>query len=202
MTSIADDLAWLLLDDDTGRFLVDRSTDSHALGVALELDAAPDLRAITPAQIRPDHGPRAAALRQRQLDRVLTRNAERQRICAVPMRRFGVFPGWRWPTLDYDSKVATRRDIERELFDPTRRISDPPTVMLIALLDAVHVLQPQCPEHDAASINRQVADMLGRRAYARLPSTVVRDMIGGDYRTVIGDLAYPLLRRIPYQRDA
>ncbi|WP_063002713.1 GPP34 family phosphoprotein [Nocardia mikamii] len=132
MTSVSHDLMWLLLDDDTGRLLVDRHTASRALAVAAFAD-----NAHGSANYRPTVPPRR--LRRRSLDALhAAGRVRRDRI------RFGGVI-WRttWPTADLLGKQALRCSLQRALFDA--QPADEATRALIAILHTAGALAIQCP---------------------------------------------------------
>ncbi|MEV5650646.1 GPP34 family phosphoprotein [Nocardia sp. NPDC052254] len=139
MTPVSHNLLWLLLDDDTGRPLLDRATTGRALTVA----AVADIACGAPRQ----HG-RSLSSRQRRERSLATLHSTRC-VRRDSIRMGGVVPRTVWPTVDLPGKQALRRALERALFDAQQ--PDRPTRALIAILHAADVLAvqfPRWPQHE------------------------------------------------------
>ncbi|MBF4996956.1 GPP34 family phosphoprotein [Nocardia sp. BSTN01] len=132
MTPIAHDLLWLLLDDDTGRLVIDRHTTGLALTVAAFADNSSGA-----GHHRPTAPPQR--LRRRSLDALHATHRVRPR-----RTRFGgVISRTAWPTTDLLGKQELRRSLQRALFDA--QPADDATRALIAVLHGVDALAIQCP---------------------------------------------------------
>lgn len=133
MTPVSHDLLWLLLDDDTGRLLIDRHTAGHAITIAAFADnplrtTQPHQRTVSPPRLR-----EKAMLALHATHRVRPRRP----------RFGGVLCRTTWPTTDLLGKQELRRELQRALFDA--HPSDHATRALIAILHGVDALAIQCP---------------------------------------------------------
>lgn len=153
MESITDDLVWLLLDDETGEAIRDR----REVGVVIE----------------------AAAGRAEKLSVVAGRLAERSRVCAMPIRRWGVLPARCFPTLDYSGKTALRASLRDALWGA--QPSDWRIPALIALLASVDAVAAQFPDIAVAEVERATADFLTCRTDCRDLARQAREAICRDY---------------------
>ncbi|WP_327140319.1 GPP34 family phosphoprotein [Nocardia sp. NBC_01327] len=189
MTSIADDLLWLLLDDHTGEFLVDRAHVAFALEAAVHFEAATPTSEGTGESLR-------FAVREPQrhsLEDVLSRLADDRRTCAMPARRFGLFRRWSWPTLDCPGKYALRTSIHRALIDPAD--SDLRTAVLVALLTAVHALSPQCPGRQPGEVDRLASRVLLSHSSSHDVFDSVRRRMQADYAASFCGIVQPMFQR-------
>ncbi|WP_040872313.1 GPP34 family phosphoprotein [Nocardia exalbida] len=150
MTTLGEDLLWLLLDDNTGALLIDRPQLSHVLGAAVYLETSgPAVVSKTSGSTRPPRIPRSTRAQRKML---LAGLVAEGRVCQMPTHRWAVPQAWRWPTLDVPGKTALRQALQRTLFD-----AHPPTprhAALIALLRAVDTLEQQCPGWHRSEIRR------------------------------------------------
>ncbi|MFI7190268.1 GPP34 family phosphoprotein [Nocardia nova] len=133
MTPITHDLLWLLLDDDTGRLVIDRRTTGHALAVAASAENL--WRATQPH-------PRTASPRRLREKTLLALHAT-HRVLPRRTRFGGVISRTTWPTTDLLGKQELRRPLQRALFDT--QPADDATRALIAILHGVDALAIQCP---------------------------------------------------------
>ncbi|MCC3313803.1 GPP34 family phosphoprotein [Nocardia africana] len=132
MSPITHDLLWLLLDDDTGRLVIDRRTAGLAVAVAASADnadgAVHSRRTVSPQR-----------LRRRSLDALhAAHRVRRDRI-----RLGGMIFRTTWPTTDLLGKQALRCALHRALFDA--QPADDTTRALIAILHTAGALAIQCP---------------------------------------------------------
>lgn len=133
MTPVSHDLLWLLLDDDTGRLLIDRHTAGHAITVAAFADnpwppTQPRQRTVSPRRLR---------------DKAMLALHAAHRVCPRRTRFGGVLSRTTWPTTDLLGKQELRCCLQRALFDA--HPSDHATRALIAILHGVDALAIQCP---------------------------------------------------------
>ncbi|MCU1643954.1 MAG: hypothetical protein JWN03_4229 [Nocardia sp.] len=195
MSSIAEDLVWLLLDDNSGEFLVDRGHVAFAVEVAALLDMAADLTEVTVGEMLADGRFGFTALRRNHLEDVLFRAAERGRTCAMPARRFGIFRMWSWPTLDFSGKRALRGSIRRALSDTAG--TDVRTAVLIALLTAVHGMAAQWPDRQSDEVDRLAWRVLRAHPACREILDVVRRRTQADYAASFCGMVQPIFQRQP-----
>ncbi len=134
MTSISQTLLWLLLEDDTGRLLIDRQATARALTVAARADAEIGATHTSDAALPPGQ------LRERSLRSLQSTH----RVRRATMRSAGFWPSACWPTTDPLGKQAERRTLQWALFDA--QPPGPATRILIATLHTVDALAAQCPQ--------------------------------------------------------
>lgn len=171
MESITDDLVWLLLDDATGAAVRDRREVRIAIEAAVDIDARYE---TSPRRSGPRLGGRRDALSS-----VAGRLAEQSRVCAMPIRRWRVFPGRCFPTLDRVGKTALRASLRGALWG--EQPSDWRTGGLIALLTSVDALVVQFPEIAATEIERASAAFLARRPDCQELTRQVHEAVCHDY---------------------
>lgn len=133
MIPVSHDLLWLLLDDDTGRLLIDRHTAGHALTVAAVADnpwrtTQPHQRTVSPRRLR---------------EKTLCALHATHRVRPRRTRLGGVISRTTWPTTDLLGKQDLRCSLRRALFDA--QPSDHATRALITILHGVDALAIQCP---------------------------------------------------------
>ncbi len=131
---VSHDLLWLLLDDETGRPLVNRQSTGLALTVAARTD-------IDDSAVRAH--PRIPSPRRLRRRSLYTLHST-HRVRRISIRLGGVIPYAAWPTVDLSGKRAVRDRLERALFDA--QPPDDATRAQIAILHTVDALGAQCPQ--------------------------------------------------------
>ncbi|MGW4092337.1 hypothetical protein [Nocardia sp. NPDC004750] len=92
MTTLAEDLLWLLLDDNTGALLIDRPQLSQVLGAAVYLETSgPAVVSKTPGSTRPPRIPRSTRAQQKML---LAGLVAEGRVCQAVDTLEQQSPGW------------------------------------------------------------------------------------------------------------
>ncbi|WP_460724197.1 GPP34 family phosphoprotein [Nocardia heshunensis] len=170
MESITDDLVWLLLDDANGEAVLDRRAMRFVVEAALDIDAIAE---AGPGRsgLRPSRGETVAS--------AVGRLAEQSRVCAMPIRRWGVFPARCFPTLDRAGKTALRAALLGALRG--EQPSDRRTSGLIALLASVDALATQFPDLAPTEIERLTTAFLACRADCQQLARQVCAAICHDY---------------------
>ncbi|MGZ4598175.1 MAG: GOLPH3/VPS74 family protein, partial [Actinomycetes bacterium] len=176
---IAEDLVLLLVDDATGKPLVDPTRLDHALAGAVLVELALRGRVEVVGRGRlvvTDPGPTSDPVLDEALRRVadrkpakperllgvllkqlrptlLTRLADRGLIRREPARMLGLIPTSRWPALDPTPELGVRHRLHEVVVAGAS--PDPRTRALISLLSAVDALPEVLPGNDRRELRRR-----------------------------------------------
>ncbi|MGY4103876.1 GOLPH3/VPS74 family protein [Nocardia sp. R16R-3T] len=209
MSPLADDLAWLLLDDETGQPLVDKISMSRALAGAVLIDLIstalvratgpgdrvellirehdPDPSAADPIithaakSLRRPHTPKQAIqkLAPRLHRTILDRLCETGRVHRQSARILGFIPITVWPTIDHTTKTRLRQPLQRVVLDAQH--PDHHTLALISLLHVVGALPAQCSGWRHRIIDERAEEIRQQHADSESTSESVRQAICDSY---------------------
>lgn len=188
---IAEDLLWLLLDDVTGKPLVDDITLASVLAGAVLVELTPDSSMRIPDGGHPDPLMSGALdlLRRRPITpknavdklarglrgALLERLQDNRQVRRQSTRRLGLIPTVSWPTSD----VAGQRELRRALLDGER--ADARSLQLVVLLNTVHALADQFPEWHRSAVESRAQQITRQLPQADWATAAIRHAIQGAY---------------------